>query len=130
MLLVETEVRPSPVHNVGTFLVKPIKKGTVVWRYDGRIDRIFTEAELQSLPEIVREYIVSYATLYQSSNLWVFSGDNDRFTNHSDKPNCVCKGSSPTDDVIAATDLAAGVELTQDYFKICDSEHEFLKSGT
>jgi SET domain-containing protein len=32
MLLFETELRPSPIHGIGVFLLEPVRAGEVVWR--------------------------------------------------------------------------------------------------
>jgi hypothetical protein len=50
MMLVETELRPSPIHGIGVFLLQPVSKGDLIWRFDARIDRVYTEAEIAGLP--------------------------------------------------------------------------------
>jgi SET domain-containing protein len=50
MMLVETELRPSPIHGLGVFLLQPVSKGDLIWRFDARIDRVYTEAEIARSP--------------------------------------------------------------------------------
>ena len=126
MLMIETELRPSPIHGIGTFLLQDVKAGELIWRFDSRIDRIFSDAELHSMPERLREFLSMYSTFHEPSGLWVLCGDNGRHFNHSDEPNTVSLGPAFGDD-IAATDLRAGTELTTDYFAICDATR---KRGT
>lgn len=120
MLMVETELRPSAIHGIGTFLLEAVKAGELVWRFDSRIDRIFSDAELETMPERLRAFLSMYSTFHEPSGLWVLCGDNGRHFNHSDEPNTISLGPAFGDD-IAAADLAAGTELTTNYFSICDA---------
>lgn len=120
MLMVETELRASSIHGVGTFLVEDVRKGDLIWRFDSRIDRIFSDAELHTMPERLQAFLAMYSTFHEESGLWVLCGDNGRHFNHSESPNTVSLGAAFGDDV-AATDLSAGTELTTNYFAICDA---------
>ena len=120
MLMVETELRPSSIHGIGAFLLEDVKAGDLVWRFDSRIDRIFSDAELETMPQRLQAFLSMYSTFHQPSGLWVLCGDNGRHFNHSDEPNTISLGPAFGDD-IAAVDLAAGTELTTNYFAICDA---------
>jgi SET domain-containing protein len=120
MLLVNTELRPSPIHGLGVFLREPVTAGQVIWRFDSRIDRAYCPEEIDSLPEHVQAYLRTYSTWHEDSRLYVLCGDNGRYFNHSAEPNTVSAGVCFGDDT-AARDLPAGVELTTDYRAICDA---------
>ena len=120
MLMVETELRPSSIHGIGTFLLENVKEGDLIWRFDSRIDRIFSNAELQTMPDQLRSFLAMYSTFHEESGLWVLCGDNGRHFNHADAPNTISLGPAFGDDV-AASDLSAGTELTTNYFAICDA---------
>jgi hypothetical protein len=120
MLMVETELRPSLIHGVGAFLLEDVRAGELIWRFDSRIDRIFSNAELETMPQRLQAFLVMYSTFHEESGLWVLCGDNGRHFNHSDEPNTISLGVAFGDD-IAAIDLEAGTELTTDYFQICDA---------
>jgi len=120
MLMVETELRASPIHGIGVFLLEPVRKGQLIWRFDSRIDRVFSNAELDEMPEPLQRYLKTYSTLHKGLNLWVLCGDNGRHFNHSDAPNTRSLGIAFGDDV-AALDLEPGTELTSDYRTICDA---------
>jgi len=120
MMMVETELRPSTIHGIGTFLLEDVKAGDLIWRFDGRIDHIFTDVEIQAMPERLRTFLNTYCTFHEPSGLWVLCGDNGRHFNHSKEPNTTSLGVAFGDD-IASTDLRAGTELTTDYFTICDA---------
>jgi hypothetical protein len=120
MLMVETELRQSEIHGTGVFLVEPVRKGDLIWRFDSRIDRVYSEEDLASLPERMQRFLRTYSTWHEATQLWILCGDNGRHFNHSDMPNTLSLAAGFGDDV-AAEDLAAGVELTTNYALICDS---------
>ncbi len=123
MLLVETELRPSPIHGIGVFLLQPVCKGDLIWRFDSRIDRVYTEEEIACLPEHMGRFLRTYSTWHEPTRLWVLCGDNGRHFNHSDSPTTVSNAISFGEDR-AAMDLAVGTELTSDYRTICDKVRE------
>ena len=120
MMMVETELRASPIHGIGVFVTEPVRAGQLIWRFDSRIDRIFTDAELHDMPELLQQFLRTYSTLHGDLNLWVLCGDNGRHFNHSDAPNTRSLGIAFGDDV-AGEDLEPGTELTSDYRTICDA---------
>ena len=119
MMMVETVLRPSPIHGLGVFLVNPARSGALIWRFDSRIDRIYTEDEIATMPEHVARYLRTYSTFHAGSGLYVLCGDNGRYFNHAEAPTTVSDAISFGADH-AAFDLPAGTELTSDYRTICD----------
>jgi SET domain-containing protein len=119
MMMVETVLKPSSIHGLGVFLVSPVRRGELIWRFDSRIDRVYAPDELASLPEHVQAYLRTYCTWHAPSGLFVLCGDNGRYFNHSAKPSTVSNAISFGEDH-AARDLDAGEELTSDYSTICD----------
>jgi uncharacterized protein len=120
MLLFDTELRESKIHGIGVFLLESVKEGDVIWRFDSRIDRVYSDWELAELPPRLHRFLRVYSTLHEPSGLWVLCGDNGRHFNHSDTPNTLSQGIAFGDDV-ARANLPAGTELTSDYRTICDS---------
>ncbi len=120
MMMVETELRPSPIHGIGVFLLEPVRQGELIWRFDSRIDRVYTEDELGTFPEHMRRFLRTYSTWHEGTGLWVLCGDNGRHFNHSDTPTTVSNAISFGEDR-AVRDLAAGEELTSNYTTICDN---------
>jgi len=120
MMLCETELRPSAIHGIGVFLLEPVRAGQVIWRFDSRIDRIYSEAEVASLPIRMQRFIQTYSTWHDGLKVWILCGDNGRHFNHSATPNTRSDGIGFGDDV-ALRDLSAGTELTSDYTTICDA---------
>lgn len=120
MLMVETELRVSPIHGIGVFLCEPVTEGQLIWRFDSRIDRAFSDAEIREMPRHLQAFMLTYSTFHAGVGLWVLCGDNGRHFNHSETPNTRSLGIAFGDDV-AAADLSAGMELTSDYRNICDA---------
>ena len=119
MMMVETELRPSTIQGVGIFLLQDVRHGEIIWRFDSRVDRVYSEAELDGLPPSTSAFLKRFSTWHEATRLWVLCGDNGRHFNHSETPNTVSNGIAFGEDV-AAVDLAAGTELTSDYRTICD----------
>lgn len=119
MMMVDTELRPSPIHGLGVFLNTAVRKGELIWRFDARIDRVYSEAEVASLPDHMQRYVRTYSTWHDQTRLFVLCGDNGRFFNHADAPSTASNAISFGEDY-ASRDLAAGEELTSDYSTICD----------
>lgn len=119
MMMVETELRVSSIHGIGVFLLQDVRKGELIWRFDSRIDRIYSDSEVEELPPQLRQFLRTYSTKHDELGLWVLCGDNGRHFNHSETPNTASEGIAFGDDV-AACDMKAGTELTSDYRTICD----------
>ncbi len=124
MLTVRTELRESAIHGIGVFLTEPVRAGQLIWRFDSRIDRVFSDQELQDMPAMVRDFLRTYSTYHKGLKVWVLCGDNGRHFNHAETPNTRSLGIAFGDDV-AAIDMEAGTELTSDYRTICDA----MRSG-
>ena len=71
------------------------------------IDRMFTEEELEALPEPAYSTIDRLAYYCDEEDAYIFSTDGAQYMNHSDEPNI-------RDDV-ALRDIAKGVDLFEDY---------------
>jgi uncharacterized protein len=120
MMMVESELRPSLIHGIGVFLLEPVRRGQLIWRFDSRVDRVYTQDEISSLPDRAQRFLRTYSTWHENAALWVLCGDNGRHFNHSDTPNTISNAIAFGED-IAATDLVVATELTSDYRTICDN---------
>jgi len=98
MMMVETELRQSSIHGVGVFLTTPVREGELIWRSDTRIDRVYSQEELASLPDHVQRYLRTYSTWHERTQLFVLCGDNGRYVNHADAPSIVSNAISFGED--------------------------------
>ena len=110
MLVVKTKLRKSKIHGLGLFADQNIKKGTPIWEYSPIIDKKITKKQFNSLPKLVKKYMLEY--VYLEEGKWILCGDDGRFVNHSKHPNCDDEG----DKTIAMRDIKKGEELTSNYF--------------
>lgn len=116
MLLVRTSVRQSPIHGLGVFAEEDIPEGAILWRFEPFLDRVINEQELGAMPDHLVDFIEIYSEYFPELGVLVLSGDNDRFTNHSDDPNTeVVLPNGPEAHVRARRPIVAGEEITCDY---------------
>ena len=116
MLLVPTELRPSPLHGIGLFASAPIPRGTAVWRFTPGLDQHLTMLKSSAWSRTSDAFSITYGYLDRSTKRLILCFDNARFTNHSESPNL---RPDYTQDLfgidVALRDISAGEELTLDY---------------
>jgi hypothetical protein len=114
MLVVPTELRPSPLHGLGVFACEPITQGTVVSRFMPPFDTEYPAELLGCLSAVERRFLRHFSYRSRFTGLYVLPGDQDRFMNHSDTPN-VMMNPDGTANCVAIRAIAPGEELTCDY---------------
>lgn len=100
----------SPAVGYGVVATKAIPAGTIVWAPDP-LDRRISAGEFAALPGLMKAEVEHFAYADQAGNR-VLAWDRARYVNHSCAPTCISGG---YDCNIAASDLAPGDELTDDY---------------
>lgn len=117
MLLIKTKIGKSRIHGIGLFANEFIAAETVVWKFSDLIDLCFDEKQIAGLSENVREQISRYCYRDKRSGMFVLCGDDARFFNHSNAPNCLdfYDYKDLGNVTIAARDINAGEELTCNY---------------
>jgi SET domain-containing protein len=125
MMLVPTYLAPSPIEGLGVFTRVPIRQGDPVWRFDRNFDQVIAVAAIAAAPEHIREFMdrYSYPLLSDPQNFVVLDGDEGRFMNHADAPNCAFPDDGETG--WALRDIAAGEELTCHYASFMIGEVAF-----
>jgi hypothetical protein len=88
-----------------------IPAGTTIWHFDPEVDWTLSGDDLERFPDAYREKIRSYCYL-DDTGAWILCGDNARFMNHSDEPNC---DDWTTRSTLAYRDIQPNEELTCDY---------------
>lgn len=116
MLLVRTTVAPSTLHGLGVFAAEPIAKGAVVWSFTPGFDLERDPADVEALPEVLRDRLLHYGYVDKHLGMYVLCCDDARFLNHSEEPSLVSDRSASRHGVDrAARDIAVGEELTVNY---------------
>jgi len=114
MLIFPTYLAPSPLHGLGVFAGERIDAGRVVSRFMPPFDVQFPAELLPALTPVEQAYLRHFAYRSKFTRLYVLTGDNDRYMNHSDQPN-VSMNPDGTATNVALRNIAAGEELTCDY---------------
>ncbi len=116
MLVVKTKLEYSSIHGLGCFAGEDIVAGQLVWRFEPGVDLVFTETELQRLPESFREFlrVYAYSPVAHAEKTYVLCIDHARHMNHSDSPSLL---ENSNGDNIAARDIRKGEELTCNYLE-------------
>jgi len=116
MLLIPTFVAPSAIHGLGLFARESVPRGTLVWKFDPRVDQLLSAATVEALPAAAREFVETYGSRL-SEDLYLLCGDNARFVNHAlgDTAAIASVTARLDADDVALRDLSAGEEITEDY---------------
>jgi SET domain-containing protein len=110
VFIVPTVVRPSAIQGVGVFAAVSIPAGTNIWEYTPDVDWKISQEEMASFPQPFQTRLRRY-TYLDESGWYVLCGDNAKFMNHDDSPNCDDHGMY----TVALRDILMGEELTCDY---------------
>ncbi|MBL8887546.1 MAG: SET domain-containing protein [Phycisphaerales bacterium] len=115
MLLVHARVGPSKIHGLGLLAADFIPRGTIVWEFRPGFDLVFTSAEMEALPPHARAQVRFYCDgdYDPATDSHTLSGDDARFTNHSDDANTASAESGRI--TVAVRDIEEGEEITWDY---------------
>ncbi len=116
MFIVRTSLQYSPIHGIGVFLKEPVYKGQVVWRFDPRVDVAIPVSEFKNFPPAVQDYLKTYTYIVpmNGQRMMILCADNSKHVNHADVPNLIDTPDGLQE--VAARDIAAGEELTCNYF--------------
>ncbi len=132
-MLIETCVRPSGIHGLGLFAMRFVPRGTPVWRFEPGFDHDFSPAQFAALPPLAQKHTRWFCFVSRLDGHVILSGDHACFINHSPNPNTgilpegedkpklelqpsSLPGAEPPVVTVALRDLAAGEELTCNYF--------------
>lgn len=124
MFLIDVYLDKSPIEGIGVFTKHAITKGTLIWKFDPRFDRLIPNTVWESQEGAVKSYLDRYCYPSRSRpDHIVFEADDARYMNHSNEPNC---DFSREEAAYSLKDIASGEELTCDYNLFFDNGFEFL----
>jgi SET domain-containing protein len=117
MMLVRTYIATSAIHGLGVFAAEPIKKNSIVWRFDTELSVVIEPETLNTFPLHIRDWLNHHSFCHPSEpkNL-IVECDDGRFMNHFDKPNL---DMSSILNGIALRDIGIDEELTYNYADEC-----------
>ncbi|MEZ6094837.1 MAG: SET domain-containing protein [Pirellulaceae bacterium] len=113
--MVNARVGASNIDGLGLIAQELIPAGTVVWQFKAGFDLELPEEFVQELAEPARRQVLSYCDgdFDPKRRVYTLSGDDARFTNHSEHPNTACTPEGL--ETVALTDIHPGEEITWDY---------------
>lgn len=116
---VKTYIDKSSIEGIGLFAGEFISKGTLIWKLNSTIDRIYTRNEYNKLKQEWSEIELSYFNRYvfEDKDFLYFCGDDAKYCNHSYTPN-----TSGIEEQIALVDINKGEEITCNYSEINNNE--------
>jgi len=115
MLLISTYVNQSSIEGLGVFSDEYVPCGRLIWSLNPKFDIFVKETELGALPPHMRNFIAVYSYPHlDMPGYRVVDVDNGRFMNHSLNPNTDFR---VFDKGFALTDIAAGEEITCNYYE-------------
>ncbi len=121
-MTIKTTVKDTPDKGSGLFTVEKITKGDIVFRDDPSFDRVFSREEVQSMPNVLREFVKFYASYDKKKQEYYLDADNTKFINHSDNPNITYIEDKGV--MVATRDIDSDEELTSDYREYDDPSKE------
>lgn len=115
-LFVDARVGVSKIHGLGLIAHEAISAGSLVWQFIESIDHCLSANQIEKLPPQAHSQMLNYAYRSGKGDLYILCGDDARFMNHSDSPNCKAGIGDMVGCTIAAKDIQKGEELTEDYY--------------
>jgi hypothetical protein len=111
MFNIATYLAPSGIHGIGVFAAERVRAGTIIWEFTDAVDWRLDGSDLAAFPEPYQGMLRHYC-YHEPDGTYVLCGDNARFMNHADLPNC----DDPEGPItVANRDIEPGEELTCDY---------------
>jgi uncharacterized protein len=127
MLLVKTYIGQSSINGMGLFADQFIPKGTVIWRFNPDLDRIYPKSMVKDMEDsFLKSFLKRYCYLDEDKKkpYYVLCVDDARFMNHSDNPNT---SNGDGDQTINNRDIQPSEEITCNYYEIDDDAKNKLR---
>lgn len=120
MFLVKVYLAQSKIHGIGLFANQSVKKGSIVYKANSKLDLFLTTSQFKKLESKEQAFIAHYGYFDKTLGKWHLAHDDIRFCNHSTSPNLTLEKGT----LIALRDIRIGEELLQNY-----SDFEVLRSA-
>ncbi len=128
MLHITYKLDRSSKHGIGLFAGEDLVKGQLIYTPSPLLDVNITQEQFDSLDEKEKREILWWGFLDKQSGQWHVDFDVSHFINHA-YDGTVTQDPSHTDVyLVAARDIKAGDELTQNYLEF-ETEDDLHKRG-
>ena len=118
----------SPLHGVGLFTTQLLKKGQLVYTASPLLDLNISQAAFDSLCPSEQQEIRWWGFWNKSEQVWHVDFDVSKFMNHSYQATVTQDPNHVDAYLIAARDVEAGEEMTQNYLEF-ESEEDLKARG-
>lgn len=115
-------VSPIPGAGIGCFAGQFIPVGTLIWKLNSAIDRMYTQGDIDRLSELEKEFVYKYS--YKHHGLYWLCVDNARFFNHSSDNFNTLDPDDNTYITVARRDIQEGEEILSDYNSFGNTEDD------
>jgi SET domain-containing protein len=133
MLMVRTRLHEFAPGDIGLVALEDIPEGAITWQFHPAFDKLLCQADINELPQPLRDETLLYAYLDPRLKNYVVCGDNAKFMRHSENPNNagrykVVRGLADFGISVATRLIRAGDELTSDWREFDAEWEKKLKS--
>jgi uncharacterized protein len=125
---IKYKLKSSDLHGIGLFADEDLKKGQLIYTASPLLDLNITQAQFDSLDEKEKQEMRWWGFFDKINQVWHADFDVTRFVNHSEKPTLTQDPKHNDAYLIAARDVIAGEELTQNYLEF-ESREDLTARG-
>ena len=128
MILIDYEIKSSPIHGAGMFTKQAIKKGEVIAIASPELDVDISVETFNKLQQREKDEILYWGFYDAPRGVYHVDFDNTKFINH-DKNGNITQDSEHLEMCLAANrDIEKGEELLQNYLEF-ETPEEFALRG-
>lgn len=128
MIHIKYNLDKSEHHGVGLFANQNISKGTLIYTASPLLDVNLTQEQFDSLDEKEKHEVQWWGFFDEPSQKWHVDFDVSHFINHSYEATVTQDSAHADAYLVAARDIQAGEELTQNYLEF-ESIEDLAKRG-
>lgn len=128
MIHVGYKLDKSAHHGIGLFADQDILKGALIYTASPLLDVNITQAQFDSLDEKEKQEVRWWGFFDEPSKKWHVDFDVSHFMNHSYDATTTQDPTHEDAYLVAAKDIKAGEELTQNYLEF-ESPEDLQKRG-
>lgn len=128
MIHIKYKLEASPLHGVGMFAAEDIAKGALIYTPSPLLDVNLTEEQFDSLDPREQEEVRWWGFFDRTSQKWHVDFDVTHFINHAVDAIVTQDESHAEAYLVAARDIRAGEELTQNYLEF-ESKEDLAHRG-
>ncbi len=128
MIYINYKLDKSKHHGIGLFAAENIKKGTLIYTPSPMLDINLTQEQFDSLNDKEKKEIMWWGFYDEPTKKWHVDFDVSHFINHENEGTITQDVNHKDAYLIAARDIKAGEELTQNYLEF-ESEEDVRRRG-